>query len=86
MTEKTGLTEGRKRCCRMEGQEKRKEAAYFTHMTAGSQPANNSCHSAILLAPGRRYMLAAATRKKKFSYFTSCIYWFLSPVSVKYMT
>lgn len=38
-------------CCRMEGQEKRKEVAYFTHMTAASQPANNSCHSAILLSP-----------------------------------
>lgn len=59
MTGKTGLTEGRKRCCWVEGQEKRKEAAYFTHMTAASQPANNSCHSAILLSPWKRSYLQA---------------------------
>lgn len=51
MRGKTGLKEGKKRCCWMEGQEKRKEAAHFTHMTAASQAANNSCHSAILLSP-----------------------------------
>lgn len=82
MTRKTGLTEGKKRCCWIEGQEKRKEAAHFTHMAAASQPANNSCHSAILLSPWRRYVPAAAMRKKKFSYFTSCIYWFFLPLSL----
>lgn len=64
-----------------------KETGSCLFYTGESSSSASKCQLPLSKAAGSLKEMCASSchQEKKFSYFTSCIYWFLSPISIKYM-